>query len=264
MLPVSPAPGSSGGSSREASRGATTGQPGLAPASLERLSRYTADLLGCTPGPAHIRGVHVWASRLRTLPGWLGYVFPVIAIAHDAGAVVAARPGLVQELRMAMGSDLLPRTLDAPARRRLHRHVRRLLPNAFTLCGDVRAVDAEAFQPSATAQRAEPIPVEDPAAASIRSRFDGAVFGVRGPRGTLVAWAALKLKSADVWEVAVATEADYRGRGYGRDAVSAATRYALEQGRLCLYVHDEENRSSAFVARSLGYRFYAGTVLAEY
>lgn len=244
--------------------GATTGQRGLAAASLERLGRYTEEMLGCTPGPAHVEGVHLLASRLRTLPGWLGYVFPVIAIAHDAGAVVAARPGLVEELRTAMGSDLQLRTLDQTARRRLHRHVRRLLPNAFTLSGDVRAVDAETFQPSPTAQRAEPIALDDPAAASVRQRFDGPVFGVRGPRGTLVAWAALKLKSADVWEVAVATDADYRGRGYGRDAASAASRYALEQGRLCLYVHDEDNRSSAFVARVLGYNFYAGTVLAEY
>ncbi len=87
---------------------------------------------------------------------------------------------------------------------------------------------------------------------------------MRGPRGTLISWAALKRKSRDVWEVAVSTEADYRGRGYGREVVSAATRHTLDQGRLCAYVHDYENSTSAFVARSLGYQIYAEIVLAEH
>jgi predicted GNAT family acetyltransferase len=87
---------------------------------------------------------------------------------------------------------------------------------------------------------------------------------VRGPKGSLISWAAAKLKSADVWEMAVTTEADYRGRGYARDVVSAATRHTLEAGRLAIYIHDHDNRSSAYVARSLGYKLYSEIVLAEF
>ena len=105
---------------------------------------------------------------------------------------------------------------------------------------------------------------DDPAALHLRTRFDGAIFGIRGPRGRLVSWAALKLKSERIWEVAVATEADYRGRGYARDVVSAAARFTLEQGRLPTYIHDRDNSTSAFVARAVGFQLYAEIVLSEY
>ena len=112
--------------------------------------------------------------------------------------------------------------------------------------------------------RAELLAQDDAAALHLRTRFDGAVFGVRGPRGRLVSWAALKLKTNRVWEVAVATEADYRGRGYARDVVSAATRHSIDQGKLAIYVHDRDNTTSAFVARSVGYQMYAEIVFSEY
>ena len=112
--------------------------------------------------------------------------------------------------------------------------------------------------------RAELVGDEDPAALHLRTRFDGAIFGVRGPHGRLVSWTALKLKSERVWELAVATEAEYRGRGYARDTVAAAAKYALEQGRLPIYIHDRDNGSSAYVARATGFQLYAEVVLAEY
>jgi predicted GNAT family acetyltransferase len=112
--------------------------------------------------------------------------------------------------------------------------------------------------------RAEQMPEDDAAALHLRTRFDGAIFGVRGPRGRLISWAAIKLKSDTVWELAVATEADYRGRGYGRDVVAAATRYALDQGRLPIYIHDRDNGTSAFVARAVGFQLYCEIVLCEY
>jgi predicted GNAT family acetyltransferase len=67
-----------------------------------------------------------------------------------------------------------------------------------------------------------------------------------------------------VWELAVATEPDYRRRGFARDTVAAAARFTLEQGRLPIYVHDRDNGTSSFVARAVGFQFYAEIVLAEY
>jgi GNAT superfamily N-acetyltransferase len=163
-----------------------------------------------------------------------------------------------------MGSDRRLAYLDGPALRRLLRAVRRLLPNAFTLGGDLRAADADSFVPSPMIQRAELIARDDPSALHLRTRFDGEVFGVRGPRNRVISWAALKLKSKAVWEIAVATEADYRGRGFARDVVSAAARYTLEQGKIPIYVHDRDNSTSAFVARAVGFHIYAEIVLGEY
>jgi predicted GNAT family acetyltransferase len=79
-----------------------------------------------------------------------------------------------------------------------------------------------------------------------------------------VAWAALKVKSGRIWEIAVATEPDYRGRGYARDVVSAASRFSLDQGRLPIYIHDRDNSTSAYVARAVGFQLYAEIVLSEY
>jgi len=138
------------------------------------------------------------------------------------------------------------------------------VPNSFTLAGDFRAADAATLAPSATIDRAELIDPEDPAALHLRTRFDGAIFGVRGPRNRLVSWAALKVKSDDVWEIAVATEADYRGRGFARDVVSAAARHTLDNGRLPTYIHDRDNSTSGFVARATGFLLYAEIVFAEY
>src|SRR5207244_13163031 len=121
--------------------------------------------------------------------------------------------------------------------RRLWRAVQRSVPNAFVLAGDFRAAHAATFVASPTIERAEHMHEDDPAALHLRTRFDGAIFGVRGPRGRLVSWAALRLKSARIWEIAVATEADYRGRGYARDVVSAAARFSLDPGRLARYIH---------------------------
>jgi hypothetical protein len=232
-------------------------------ATLDRLDTYARDALGCPPEMGHAGGVTLLPDRARARPIWHGYVMPMVALSFAEGAVISIRPDLLDQLRTHMGSDVRLARVDTAAERRLLRAVQRTLANAFTLGGDLRAVDEHHFQPTAS-NHAELIPRPDPAALHLRSRFDGEVFGVRGPRGRVVSWAALKLKTPDVWEIAVATESDYRGRGYARDVVSAATRYTLEQGRIPIYVHDRDNTTSAFVSRTLGYLVYAGIVFGEY
>ncbi len=236
----------------------------LADLSLARLDDYARSALGCPPETAHAGGVTLLADPARARVVWHGYTLPIVGLSFAAGAVFSVRPDVVEQLRREMGSDVTLPALDAAAVRRALRAVKRTLPSAFTLAGDLRAADAGTFQPSPTAQRAELIPRDDPLGVHVRSRFDGEVFGVRGPQGRIVAWAALKLKTPSVWELAVATEADYRGRGYGRDVVSAATRFALDSGTIPIYVHDRDNSTSAFVSRALGYQVYAEMILGEY
>jgi hypothetical protein len=228
------------------------------------LDAYAETVLACPPELARRGGVHLLSASQRGLPTWHGFTMPLVALSFEPGAVIACRPDLVERLRAELGSDIHQQHLDGPALRRLWRAVQRSLPNAFTLAGDFRAADHSTLVSSARMERAEHIHEDDPAALHLRTRFDGAIFGVRGPRGRLVSWAALKLKSERIWEVAVATEADYRGRGYARDVVSAAARFTLDQGRLPTYIHDRDNSTSAFVARAVGFQLYAEIVLSEY
>ncbi|HEY3061780.1 MAG TPA: GNAT family N-acetyltransferase [Chloroflexota bacterium] len=234
----------------------------LSTATLRTLDDYAEQFLACPPAVARAGGVHLLSTAARGLPSWHGYVLPIVGLAFAPGAVVACRPDLMDTLRRQLGSDSALPYLDGPAFRRLLRAIRQTVPHAFTLAGDMRAADRATFVPYSSS--AELIPEHDNAALHLRTRFDGAIFGVRGPHGRLVSWAALKLKSNRIWEVAVATEADYRGRGFARDAVSAATRHAIEQGKVALYIHDRDNTTSAFVARALGYQMYSEIVFSEY
>jgi GNAT superfamily N-acetyltransferase len=238
--------------------------PRLGAGTIQALDVYAEQTLTCPPAATRAGGVHLLASRERGLPAWHGFSLPIIGLSFSTGAVIACRPDLVQRLAAEMGSDQHLPFLDGPAMRRLLRSVRRVLPNAFALAGDLRAADAASFLPSPTEARAELIPRDDPSALHLRTRFDGPVFGVRGPRSRVISWAALKLKAPSVWEIAVATEADYRGRGFARDVVSAAARHTLEQGKTPIYVHDRDNSTSAFVARAVGFHTYAEIVLGDY
>jgi GNAT superfamily N-acetyltransferase len=236
----------------------------LGPSTLRTLDEYVARVLCCPPDVARAGGVHLLSVPERGLPTWHGYVMPIVGLAFATGAVIACRPDLCSQLEAALGSDTRLASMDGAAFRRLQRAVRQTLPHAFTLGGDFRALDGGTLSPSVSEHRAELIAADDASALHLRARFDGPIFGVRGPRGRIVAYAALKLKSAAVWEVAVATEAEYRGRGFARDVVSAASRHTLEQGRVPIYIHDRDNSSSAFVARAVGYQLYSEIVLGEY
>jgi hypothetical protein len=231
---------------------------------VRTLDTYAETVLACPPRLARGGGVHLLSESSRGLPAWHGFTMPIVGLSFAPGAVVACRPDLIDCLRRELGSDAHQSSLDGPAFRRLWRAVHRCTPNAFTLAGDFRAAHAATFTAPGSIERAELMAEDDPAALHLRTRFDGAIFGVRGPHGRLVSWAALKVKSASVWEIAVATEADFRGRGFARDVVAAAARFALQQGRLPIYIHDRDNGSSGFVARAVGFQLYSEIVLAEY
>jgi predicted GNAT family acetyltransferase len=70
-------------------------------------------------------------------------------------------------------------------------------------------------------------------------------------------FAFLRRLSDGVWEIVVETAAPYRGRGYAKTVVSAATEAVLGAGRIPVYSCDEHNVASRRVAEALGYRVYA-------
>ena len=75
-----------------------------------------------------------------------------------------------------------------------------------------------------------------------------APFGPRCASIAVIIW-----KAPDLAEFGVGTEEGFRGRGYGLAAVSAATKFVLEQGAVAWYGAYATNVPSLRIARRLGY-----------
>ncbi len=229
---------------------------------VSRVDDFHAQELGCNPALLVRPGVHVIPSERRTRPGWGGYTIPILALATPRGGVVSVRPDLVERTRGQLALLNTGRPIGAAEFAPLQQISRAAIPYAYSLSGYVLYTDREHFRPLPS--RARPIERNDSRAADLRRRFDGEIFAIWGIRGEIASWSAIKLKSDDVWEIAVVTDAAYRGQGLAKEVVSAATAHILEQGRVALYVHDRNNHASARVCRSLGYVEYAEEFFSEY
>ena len=80
-----------------------------------------------------------------------------------------------------------------------------------------------------------------------------ASFGVR-VAGRVVSYADVKRRTDLAWSVGVWTDEPHRNARLGRAAVSAATRYVLNAGRIPLYITDKGNASSMALCQALGYQ----------
>jgi GNAT superfamily N-acetyltransferase len=229
---------------------------------VEWLDRFHAAELDCEVELLRQPGVHLVPSTRRTGPGWGGYTVPVLALSTRRGGVVSIRPDLAPSARPELADARPGEPLGEPHFERLRRVARRVVPYVYSLSGYALYCDRQSFRPSGNlAERLGPV---DPRSRDLRRRFDGEIFAITGTRGEVASWAAIKRKSDEVWEIAVVTEAAYRGRGYAKQVVSAATQHILDQGRLALYVHDRTNYASARVCRSLGYLEYAEEFFCEF
>lgn len=229
---------------------------------VSRIDAFHAVELGCNPALLGQPGVHVLPSERRARPSWGGYTVPILALSTPTGGIVSTRPDLLERVRTALVPIVPDRPLGASEFTRLHHVARVAIPYAYSLSGYVLYADPESFRPRPS--RAVRVDRQDPRTADLRRRFDGEIFAIWSMRGEVASWSAIKLKSDDVWEIAVVTEAPFRGQGLAKEVVSAATQYILEQGRLALYVHDRTNLASAKVCRALGYVEYAEEFFSEY
>jgi RimJ/RimL family protein N-acetyltransferase len=237
-------------------------EAGVRVGQVARVDGFHAAELGCNPALLTLPGIHVIPSERRTRPGWGGYTIPILALSTPGGGVVSVRPDLVERTRGQLAVLTAGRPIGAGEFARLQQISRATIPYAYSLSGYVLYTDAEHFQPRPS--RARMIERTDVRGADLRRRFDGEIFAVYGIRGEIASWSAIKRKSDEVWEIAVVTEAAYRGQGLAKEVVSAATAYILEQGRVALYVHDRNNQASARVCRALGYVEYAEEYFSEY
>jgi len=227
-----------------------------------RLDAFHALLLDVPPESFRVPGVHVVASERRARPSWGGYITPIYALSTPSGGVVSVRADLLPAVRRELAGAAPGRPLGEREFSKLRAISQRAVPYAFSLTGDVLFTDPAHFRP--TPLGAEQLARTDVRGAELRRRFDGEIFVVNGAHGEIAAWAAIKLKSDQVWELAVVTEPAYRGRGLAKRVVSAATAYILDHGRVPLYIHDRTNHASARVCRALGYVEYAQTFFCEY
>lgn len=79
-------------------------------------------------------------------------------------------------------------------------------------------------------------------------------FVVRsGSQMEVVAVSGINWRSPHFAEVFVYTEAAARGRGWGKSVLSACTGYLMREGVRPLYIVEEDNQPSIWLAESLGY-----------
>ena len=178
---------------------------------VDRIDRFHAWDLDCEPELLTTPGVHVVPSPRRAAPGWAGYNVPITSISTQTGGIISVAPTILEKVRRELAPIDWTRPVGASELERLRPLARRLVPYSFCLNGHVLFCDQEHFRP--VPGNVEHLQRDDPTGRELYSRFDGDIFVVRGARNRIASWAALKLKSDDVWEIAVVTEALYRGHG---------------------------------------------------
>lgn len=231
----------------------TTRKSSSSGAGEARLGRFFAAELGCEPALLDKPGTHLLSPSRRGEPCWCEFVLPFLLIGRNGSTVVSLDQDLSRVLQNAL--DVESAGLDAIVAV-LQDTVAASYPDAQCLSGRALYCESEWFTP-VESRATEMLRPHDPVWEAFTEHFDGPVFVVRREGGAVAAWSAIKLKSDDVWEIAVTTDRAHRGRGLAKVVVSAATRYILEAGRVPLYVHAEENVPSRLVAEALGYREYA-------
>lgn len=76
---------------------------------------------------------------------------------------------------------------------------------------------------------------------------------IRAPNSTVAASAMLNWQSRYFAEIAVHTQVNYRGRGWGQSVVAALCQYVLDRGRVPLYAVNPNNAPSLNLAERVGF-----------
>lgn len=233
----------------------------------DQLDRYWADELGCQPETFYQEGITIYAPAHREAPRWMGWMVPFECIVVDGASlgsgVISTTTTAASALNRFIDVTVPPSTYLPPDGTGLMRFLRQQFPTGYPKVHRVLSCSASTFTPATAVLPVSELEGDDIHADWYRLHFDGPVFVARNPQGTIVSWAAVKCKSADVWEMAVVTEAPYRDRGLARSVVSRATQAALDAGKLPLYLHEISNFASARVCGALGYQPYGHELTCE-
>lgn len=231
-----------------------------------RLSRHFARALDCDQALLYRPGVWIVPTEVRRRPEWHGWILPLYGLAPaGAGAcVLSCLPELAEALQSAV------RDVPAGAQSFDGPWLAAVQAIAGTIAGAAwsrRAVyvaDAATFRPHGVdpSIRIERLERAEQPDLWLGRAFDGPCFLIRDSSGAIAAWAGIKCKSDDAWEIAAVTEPPYRGRGLATALTARATAEILSQGRLALWVADIDNVLSRRLVERLGFEVYGEQVAA--
>lgn len=203
---------------------------------LDRLDRHLRKWLGAWPPASKVTVV---GCVCRTEPGWDGTVRPFAGVETPHGTILSVPPDSVDQVRAA-GSTLVE-MLEA-------------VPSALGQPGGVvgRGVYRYASAPAAFEPIGQWIRADAPDVPAWLRPFGGEVLVVRD-EGKYVAGLGIKRHDELGFEVAVATDEAWRGRGLARALVSRAAASILRAGGVPIYLHGRGNLASARVAEASGF-----------
>jgi GNAT superfamily N-acetyltransferase len=232
---------------------------------MERMDKFWAEEIGCRTADLYGTGVTLCAPKHRHDPRWMGWITPFIylrldTVADNAG-VISAPPELLPEL-----TALFPANDTGVVSSRGgvdDTFIRQHFPFSTVRTDNILYCEESSFIPAPEIYPVTQLHEGDSQAHWYRLHFDGPIFVARNERQRIIAWAAIKCKSDDIWEMAVVTDATYRNHGMARSVVSRATRYTLDAGRVPMYMHDPANIPSSRVCRALGYQPYGYQLSCE-
>jgi GNAT superfamily N-acetyltransferase len=232
-----------------------------------RLDDYWAEELGCAPDALYRGGMTVCAPAHREAPRWMGWMVPlesvVVNTAEPGTGVISIAPSMLDALHRALPTGASPQEYLPPHGQRTVRFARDHFPNGYPKVHCILYCEEGVLRPAPENFPVTRLDDDDIHADWFRLHFDGPIFVARNPKGSIAAWAAIKCKSPEVWEMAVATEPPYRNRGLAKSVVSKATQAALAAGKVPLYLHEISNIASARVCGALGYRLYGYELTCE-
>ncbi len=184
---------------------------------MSRLERFLDEWLGRWP-PRSPVDVVAWPARDE--PGWDGALHPVIGVAEPGGRrVVSVSPARAPSLDVASLAEGTFRWSESPAE----------------------------VEPAG-----EWLAAADPVLPDWLRPFGGEVLAVVDDEDYL-AGVGLKRHLDSGWEISVGTEPRGRGRGLARRLVATAARRVLDEGRVPIYLHDDDNIASAKAADGAGF-----------
>jgi GNAT superfamily N-acetyltransferase len=203
---------------------------------LDRLGRHLQRWLGAWPPSSK---VSVVGCDRRIEPGWDGTVRPFAGVETPEGTVLSVPPDRVDKVRSA--GSTLDAILDA-------------VPESLGQPGGVvgRGVYRYCLAPAPFEPIGEWVPADAADVPAWLRPFGGEVLVVRDD-GMYVAGLGIKRHDELGFEVAVATEEAWRGRGLARALVSRAAASILRAGGVPIYLHGRGNAASARVAEASGF-----------
>jgi GNAT superfamily N-acetyltransferase len=217
-----------------------------------RLDRFYATALGCSPGDLRAGGAAVVEGDLDSIWFAKGAPLMLYGLVTPEGAAIVARPGLGAAVERAVrGSCAAAESMTGAVRESM-----RALAVAGTWFEGVRLYcEPDSFVDLSCGSAVE-VPAGCVPGVAADHEWGGAVFGLTID-GRVVSRAAVKPLSDAVWDLSVETLTQYRGRGYAKSVVSAAVKHILARGVLAGWGCDRTNAASLRLARSVGFRQYA-------